>query len=372
MNIGLYHEKAGSRNVGGIATFVREMAAELAASNEVYLYTEAGEQTSTIAGSDVEVVQIPELEGQPRVTETVSRRTPLGRQQIGKLFAFANSLRTGALEHANRNLDVLYTHQYLDDLLLSRVVDVPVVYEYHGLQSTGAGATAREVLSGTEWLIANSRYTASSVREAFGRTVDGVVPPGVDPDLFSPGAEPAVEAAAPTILFVGRVVEGKGLRDLIDAVAATKAEPRVFVVGTGAVETFRAHARSRGLGDDVRFVGEVPHEELPRYYGACDLFCNPSRYESFGMVNLEAMACGTPVVTTDVGGIPEYATHGESALLVPPRDTHALRDALDELLASPDDRARLGERARERAREFAWSGQADRFESFCRSRVLDG
>lgn len=391
MKIGLYHEAAGVRDTGGIARFVQEIGAALAGDHEVYLYTGPGELTDTVADSEIRVRRIPALPGQETVTEAFAGATPLGSQTLDKACAFAVAWGTGLVDHVNRTLDVLFVHQYVDDLLLSRVVDVPTVYEYHGLQSVGAGARARERLSATDRVVANSAFTARSVRESFDREVDGIVGPGVDVDLFSPrsggppdgsgstadvasadgGIAPTETAGAagsaveaddsdrPLVLSVGRLVPAKGVYDLLTAASRTDAEPRLRIVGRGDEGAVRDAAADLGIGDAVEVLGGVEHDDLPAHYRAADVFCNPSHYESFGMVNVEAMACGTPVVTTATGGITEYASHEENALLVPPARPDRLAAALDEALGDRELRERLGAAGRETAEGYAWKRQAD-------------
>jgi rhamnosyl/mannosyltransferase len=112
-----------------------------------------------------------------------------------------------------------------------------------------------------------------------------------------------------------------------------------------------------GVANRVTFVGEVPDEELPAYYHLCDVFVLPAseRSEAFGTVQIEAMAAGKPVVCTELGTGTSYVNvHGETGLVVPPRDPAALADAIRTLLADPELRRRMGERGRQRAtRQFS-------------------
>jgi D-inositol-3-phosphate glycosyltransferase len=109
-------------------------------------------------------------------------------------------------------------------------------------------------------------------------------------------------------------------------------------------------------------MGKRAQETLPDYYASADVVVMPSRYESFGMAALEAMACGTPVVASDVGGLSFIVRDGETGFLVPEGDPRAMADCLGRLLREPDLRARLGKRGAEVAREYAWSRIADRME----------
>jgi glycosyltransferase involved in cell wall biosynthesis len=225
-------------------------------------------------------------------------------------------------------------------------------------------------LSQTEHLLANSTDTAQKVREAFDTAVDEVITPGVDADRLRPGREPAFAAERPVVLYVGRLFEQKGVFDLLEAVAEAAASPAVHLVGYGRDAAVRERSRDLGIADRVVLHGEVPHGDLPQYYAAADVCCLPSHAESFGMANLEAMACGVPVVTSDLPAIREYITDGENGVLAPPGDPEALAGTLEGLLASPARRERIGAAARETATAFTWAEQARRFEEYCAS-ILD-
>lgn len=397
MNVGLYHEAAGGRDAGGIARFVQELGAALAADHTVYLYTRDDDSTRTVAESDLEVVPVPTDGARDRLATAVGRATPLGRQGARKLLTFASAHRDGVLAHVDRHCDVLFTHQYLDDLLCSRATDVPVVFEYHGLQQVGLGTLARERLSSTEWVVANSAFTARQLRRDLGRDVDGIVRPGVDVDRFAPVEEQGVgerpsrngdsprgdggtsddrlevlsAADRPVVLFVGRLVADKGPRDLLRAASRLSSDAQICVVGRGDVAGLREVAARFGVADDVTFAGPVPHQELPAYYRAADVVCNPTRYESYGMVNLEALASGTALVTTPVGGITEYATDGETAVLVPPDDPKALADGLESVLDDAAERDRLASDGRAAALDHNWERRAEAAEQVL-ARAADG
>ena len=126
----------------------------------------------------------------------------------------------------------------------------------------------------------------------------------------------------PTVLFVGRLEKRKGLRFLLRAwphVLERVPEARLVVVGRGRpLEGYRRFARRQGWSDaDVVFAGYVSAEDLPRYYQSCDVFCAPNTgQESFGIVLLEAMAAGAPIVTSDIPGYRDVVTNGEEGLLV--------------------------------------------------------
>jgi D-inositol-3-phosphate glycosyltransferase len=126
------------------------------------------------------------------------------------------------------------------------------------------------------------------------------------------------------------------------------------------MERLRALRRELGLDDLVAFLGNRDQDALNHYYAASHAVIVPSHYESFGMVALEAMACGTPVIASEVGGLAFLVRDGETGFHVPDRDPGALCDRLQLLLGDPALRARLGAQAAEYARQYAWPLIADR------------
>jgi glycosyltransferase involved in cell wall biosynthesis/GT2 family glycosyltransferase len=195
-----------------------------------------------------------------------------------------------------------------------------------------------------------------------------VVPLGVR----SPG--PAISPArdGTTILFVGRLERRKGVDVLLRAFAAVHRacpEARLVLAGDHTENTELAgrtyeqefHA---GADEDLRaaveFAGPVSQERLHALYASADVVCAPSRYESFGLVAVEAMACGTPVVASRVGGLAITVKDGETGYLVPARDTAAFADRVGRLLASPELVARLGAGAAAAGRTYSWRAVADR------------
>ena len=220
-----------------------------------------------------------------------------------------------------------------------------------------------------------SRYSAAVAAEVYGVPAAriGVVPEGIDLAAWRArlAAAPRRPRAGPTVLAVGRTYARKRFPDLLHAAARLKpAIPglRVRVVGKGPEwdALVRLHAEL-GLGDTVALRGDVTWDELAEEYVNADCFCLPSVQEGFGIVFLEAMAAGLPVVACRAAAVPEVVREGETGVLVPPRAPPALADALADLLRSPERARALGGAARVRVADYAVERVAERFLDTVRS-----
>ncbi len=201
-----------------------------------------------------------------------------------------------------------------------------------------------------------------------------VVPLGIPLEPFEnpPGTAPALlteikNKPGPLLLFTGRLRYYKGLQYLLEAMPRINPEARVVVVGVGPQEAALKESAARlNLGERVIFAGEVTDGELPAYYAGADIFVLPAceRSEAFGLVQLEAMAAGKPVVSTELGTGTSYANlDGETGLVVPPADPAALASAINTLLDDKELREKMGRRGQERTRaEFGLLKLADRIE----------
>jgi phosphatidylinositol alpha-mannosyltransferase len=206
-----------------------------------------------------------------------------------------------------------------------------------------------------------------------------VIPNGIDVEAFSePDVEPLerFNDGKPNILFLGRLEKRKGFRHLLKAFEILKArvpDARLIVAGAfdkDSKEPFVRYVREHGI-HDVRFVGYVPPRALPRYYRMCTVYCAPSTgSESFGIVLLEAMASGRPVVATDIPGYRSVLQNGVQGLLVPPEDEGALAVALERILRNADMGRAMGEAGLRRAGEFSWDSVTDKVLEFY-SELLD-
>ena len=186
-----------------------------------------------------------------------------------------------------------------------------------------------------------------------------IIPNGVDIEHFEADAPPLPEFmdGKRNVLFVGRPEKRKGLKFLIRAfVGVQRALPdtRLIVVGAGNFDRYERAVANARL-QNVRFRSNVPFDELPRYHHSSHVFCAPNTgFESQGIVLLEAMAAGMPIVASNIDGLAGVVTHGVEGLLVRPEDPQALADALIELLRDPDRSAAMGARGHERSQFYAW------------------
>jgi phosphatidylinositol alpha-mannosyltransferase len=189
-----------------------------------------------------------------------------------------------------------------------------------------------------------------------------IIPNGVDYQRFAAPAPPfpQFKDGKFNVLFLGRLEKRKGLPYLLQAYAQVKArlpESRLIIVGPdgGMLAGAEAFVRREGLTNDVVFTGYVPEEDKRRYYRSADVFCAPNTgNESFGLILLEAMAAGTPVVASNIEGFACVVAHEQEGLLVPPRNAPALADALVQLLGDADSRREMGRRGQEKASKFSW------------------
>lgn len=198
-----------------------------------------------------------------------------------------------------------------------------------------------------------------------------VIPNGIDLEHFNPTVEPLPEFldGKLNILFVGRFEKRKGLRYLVRAYARLKAvlpEVRLIIVGPdGGLRAGYERLIQRADLRDVVFAGYVSYKELPRYYRTAHVFCSPATgQESQGIVLLEAMACGTPVVVSNIEGFASVVTHREEGLLSPPKDDEQLALGLMNVLSDEGLRSSLAERALATAQQYGWKRIAQRVLSY--------
>ena len=194
-----------------------------------------------------------------------------------------------------------------------------------------------------------------------------IIPNGIDLEHFSSDVSPIDEFCdgKVNILFVGRLEKRKGLNYLLKAYKRVKQEisgSRLIIVGPGTRlrRKYEKEVRRNRL-EDVVFVGYVDYDDLPRYYKTADIFCAPATgCESFGIVLLEAMAVGKPVVASNIAGYANVVAHGVEGLLVPPKDEEMLAQVLISLVGDESLRQQMGNRGKLKAKEYDWGHVAQR------------
>ena len=267
----------------------------------------------------------------------------------------------------------------------------PYVVVAHGAEIPVAGripvvgAILARVLRGGAGAVAGGNYAAAELTRAAGRPLDvAAIPPGVDTRRFVPVPEPERPAIrrnlglpedGPLVVNVGRLVPRKGTDVLIEAVARLRSvhpDLTLAVAGAGR-DRQRLERLATRRRAPVRFLGRVADDRLPALYACADVFAAPNRarwggleQEGFGIVFVEAAACGIPQVAGDSGGAPEAVVHGETGLLVErPGNPSEVASALERLIGDPPERCRLGQQSRRRAADlFAYDVLAARLAAY--------
>jgi D-inositol-3-phosphate glycosyltransferase len=282
--------------------------------------------------------------------------------------------------------DVVHSHYWLSGWvghLIAPRWRVPQVTMFHTLGrlknralTVGAETDARihaeeRIVATSDWIVAASEHERQALVELYGAHRDriAVIPCGVDLDLFRPvsshEARRRLSLRGDVLLFVGRMDPIKGLDVLIRAFARLPARPDLTLVvvgGDGSEPEFARNqslARELGVADRVEFRGAVPQDRLPDYYSAATVCVVPSHYESFGLTAIEALACGTPVIASKVGGLPMVVQERENGLLVPWRRPEALAARLAEFLGDRALPGRLAANARRSVLRYGWDNIAD-------------
>jgi D-inositol-3-phosphate glycosyltransferase len=383
-------DQPGTGDAGGMNVYVVELARRLAALDvDVEIFTRATSRDLP-----------PVVRAAPGVlvrNVTAGPYEGLSKQDLpGQLCAFtAGVLRTEAA-HPSGWYDLVHSHYWLSGQvgwLAKERWGVPLVHSMHTMAKVKNLALAageqpepvarvvgeEQVVRVADRLVANTEAEARQLVDLYGAD-DGqvsVVHPGVDLAAFAPGdaAEArrrvGVPADAALLLFAGRIQPLKAPDVLVRATAELlAADPglrgRLVVAVVGgpsgsgleAPEALVALAGRLGLADVVRFEPPVPQARLADWYRAASVVVVPSYSESFGLVAIEAQACGTPVVAAAVGGLLTAVDHGRSGVLVPGHDPADYARAIGDLLADPTRRAALSAGARRHAERFGWAGTA--------------
>ena len=372
----------GQGDSGGMNVYVRELVSSLA---------QAGVAADVFVRRwDDEAPEVVEVEPGFRVVHVDAGPIDLAKEQLPDVVGeFAD----GVQAHLERSHDVdaLHANYWLSGVAGHRLkhdLELPLVSTFHTLArvkaETGDREPERRVRAEAEVIACSDAILASCAAEAdqlvrlYGAEPHRVeiVAPGVDHAFFSPGDRDGARAAlhhldlgdGPVLLFVGRIQPLKGLDVAVRALGALgRRDATLMVVGgasgaDGAAEVARSEqlVSDLGLAEQVRFVDPQPHHLLSTYYRAADVCLVPSRSESFGLVALEAAACGTPVVAASVGGLRTLVEHERTGFLVEDRDPASFARHAAQILDDVDLATSFAARAAARAATYTWSTAAAR------------
>ncbi len=268
--------------------------------------------------------------------------------------------------------DVVHVHEPAVPVVSTAAVlgaRAPVVATFHAWSDRArayglARHVLRPVLRRIDAHLAVSSAAAAYHGGALGRAPESfeIVPNGVDVRRFADAVPFPQMQDAPCLLFVGRLEPRKGLDVLLHAftkLKSTRPDLRLYVVGDGPDRDASRQLLPAGLRSDVVFLGRVGQDELPRFYRSCDLFVAPALGgESFGIVLIEALAAGRPVVASDIPGYASVLTDGVTGRLVPPRDPDALAGAIGALLDNPATARALADAGHEMVSRYDWDAVA--------------
>jgi D-inositol-3-phosphate glycosyltransferase len=368
----------GTGDGGGMNVYVRQLAAGLARTGiAVDVYTRADDP-------GLPAVRVVE----PGLAVHAIAAGPLAPLPKDHLISVVDEFADGVAAriagghpaeaiHANYWLSAIAGHR------LKHLFDLPLGCTFHTLARVkgldGADASEREqaevaAIGCSDVVLVSCDDEARKMIRLYDADPDRVeiLAPGVDHAFFGPGSRAGARRAVgidpdrPMVLYVGRIQALKGLDIAVEAVADLPGRPLLVVVGGPSgpegelyLSGIRKRAESLGIEDRIRWVTPQPHERLASYYRAASVVLVPSQSESFGLVALEAAACGAPVVATAVGGLYSVVVDGVTGFLSE-RSPAAFARAASVILGDPGLAARLSDAAVAHARTFTWAGAATR------------
>ena len=366
----------GGRETGGMNVYVLELSRELA---------RAGHQVDIFTRRDGLDPAVEELEpGLRLVRLEAGPATPLDKSETARLVTkMAREVICFAATEGLR-YDLVHSHYWQGGragTLISRMLGMPHVTMFHTLGEVKNRARISEreptfrirhervIARRADAIVTASHHERGVLSRYYGADEADMhtIPCGIDIDLFYPRGKAASRKALgldpdhPLLLWVGRLEKLKGVDMLVDAVAELdECAPKLVIVGGDDRTQSLRHeleiqVEEAGLTDRVTFAGAVPHDHLPLYYSAADVVVVPSYYESFGLVAVEAMACGTPVVASRVGGLVSTVIDGVTGYLIPWRCPGPFAEKLEVLIHNPELRANFGRAARTSVERFRWA-----------------
>lgn len=376
----------GGKDTGGMNVYVRDLTQELGRHGvHVDVFTRSQDEHVPHVLHDLgygnRVVHIP-----------AGPEVPLPKRElVNYISEFVQNILEFA-ESKTCQYDLIHSHYWMSGISAKALKvkwDIPIVHMFHTLgemkqrvartQSEAEGdyrvKGEREVIGVANRIVAATQAEMAQLFWLYQADRDkiDIVPPGVDTSHFYPIPEDeakefiGIQPCDRLLLYVGRIEPLKGIDILLEAIAmmvhngvkvclsVIGGDPSLDpIVEDNEMARLQALREEYGLGDMVAFLGKRGQDTLPYYYSAADAVVVPSHYESFGMVALEAMACGTPVVASQVGGLAFLVKDGETGYTVPVEDPQALADTLTMLVDDYDLRQEMGARAAEFAKNYSW------------------
>lgn len=370
----------GGRETGGMNVYVLELSRELAG---------LGYEVDIFTRRDGDLPRVEQIAPNLRLVRiNAGPPEPIEKQAIMSFLPeFAADMRRFAAEQPEPYA-LIHSHYWQSGwagALLARELNVPHIVMFHTLGEVKNRARISEqepklrirhertIARRATAIVTASEHERGLLERYYGadRARMHTVPCGVDLERFRPQDRQAsrqklgLDPTGPVLLWVGRLEKLKGVDILISAVAQLDDRNFTLLIVGGDERAhelkaeLRAQAETAGVAANVRFEGPVMHEDLPAYYSAADVCVVPSYYESFGLVAVEAMACGTPVVASRVGGLISTVTDGVTGYLIPWRCPEPFAERLELLLDNDELRASFGRAGREAVERFRWANVAD-------------
>lgn len=368
--------------IGGEAAYTSGLASALNdLGNQITVITATpGKSTEVSEEGDIRVIRLPMSHILPKMLSfSIEARKKLENGALGKIDIIHNtSDYNGIIIPSNKKkTPVIATihHPYAEERRIYRANTNGIEYFKYAIHRKidYLEYNSKLLCRKSDRLIAVSNYTAKSVMAEYGIRSDkiSIIPNAVDINRFNldiDGTEIRKKlsiAAEKVILFVGRLDFQKGIEYLIFAfskIVKDFPEAKLVVVGDGPLKNnIRAAIDGFGLSKSVFLLGRTDTDDLPKIYAACDLFVVPSLMEGFGIVYLEAMACGKACIGSNIGGVEDVIVDGHTGLLVPPADPDSLYLAIKKLLSDEGTFSRFGKEGRKRVLEnFTWEKVAAR------------
>ncbi|MEJ2155296.1 MAG: glycosyltransferase [Desulfobacteraceae bacterium] len=366
----------GTRDTGGMSVYVREVAREMACighSVDIYTYVPCSGDV-TILYPDVRLIELDHGRKPEISKEALKDYLP---EMIRALDRF--------VLHHQLSYDLVHSHYWISACVgtsISKKWECPHLITFHTLglvknRTTKGEAEPevrisheRQLMAGADAVVVPSNGESRHLLDLYGAASEKLhtIPCGVNKVQFRPADQRQsrcalnIDPAATVLLFVGRFAPVKGVPTLLQAMARLArrhASIHLVVVGgdgeqAATTAQIRSQADALGILGLLQITGRIDHEQLPLYYTAADLLVVPSTYESFGLVTLESLACGTPVVATRVGGAAAVIREGVNGILVDRPDSTALADGIERVLDGIRRRQFSPQRVRNSISAYGW------------------